>query len=384
MSRDEKKSRSSRPDTSRINTLGQQARQLEDLLDELDRSTGKGSAKRSHARSAFREQAILTTVRQPEGGEVELRLACRNLSVGGMSLMHSAFLHPGTQLSVDLPLASGGIRRVDGKVVRCSHVKGMIHEIGVKFHEPIHLREFQRTDPFDMVFSYENVKPADLKGMVVHLDPSEIDRKIVRHILRDTALSIRGVETTEEALTLIEKGCDVIIMEYGLNDSDAAMFTSMLRSEGHMQPVIVVSSNTTKDAANLIRRSAIEVFLPKPIDADRLMSALAEFLYGDAASSDSKNNLAPSEAMKELASLFSKDLSTYADKLEAALNENDDEAIFRIAIQIRGTALSLGLTQLGTLASDVSDRLGDRQSPAMLTRQIRKLITHCRSPRPVS
>ncbi len=382
MNKNAKPSRSSRLDTSRVNTLGSQAKNLNDLLDELDRAPGTRSSKRNHARLPFRAQAIATTIRQADGGEVHLRLACRNLSIGGMSLLHSAYLHPGTSVAVELPLAVGGARMVKGKVIRCAHVRGMIHEVGVRFGEQINLRDFQRSDPFGMEFSYENVKPCDLKGLVVHLDPSEIDRKIVRHILRDTSLSIRGCETAAEARELIEKGCDLIIMEYGLTDTDGAVLTSSLRCEGQMHPVIMVSSNTTPEAAEMIRRSAVEVFLPKPIDPDRLMSAIAEFLLPTGRVREPSGS--DSEAMKELAALFSKDLVAYADRLESALSEQSSEGVLQIAQQIRGTALSLGFGQLGAMSGEVADRLGRKQPLSAMVRQVRGLITSCRSPRPVS
>ncbi|GAB4383875.1 MAG: hypothetical protein Kow0022_04840 [Phycisphaerales bacterium] len=367
--------------SGRQNTLGSQARGLEALLDELDRAAdGNAAIHRTHVRWPFRHAGITAHLTQPDGGDVTLSLACRNLSVGGMSVLHSAFLHPGTRIAVDLPRATKGVARVKGRIVRCSHVRGTIHEIGIKFDDLINLREFKRSDPFDAALAFENVKPSDLTGTILHIDPSQIDRQIIRHLLRDSSLSIRGCESVEEAMPYIERGCDLILCEFNLLTQDAATLAMTLRAEGHQQPIIVVSSNRSSATVEMIRRSPIDVFLDKPVKQDRLLSAIAEFLAPDSRRQEQKG-VELNGDLKEIASSFARSLNDYADKLEAALAEHDQDELIRLATELKGTAMALGFVKVGTIATELFDDLDQGQSLDNAARVARKLAMACRQSR---
>jgi CheY-like chemotaxis protein len=375
------KSRNRPAQSGRENTLGAQGRLLDELLDELD-GGGCANVHRSHSRWSFRERSIRAMLRQPDGGEVELALAARNLSVGGVSLLHSAFVYPGTVITVDLPRADKKIQRVNGQVMRCDHVRGVIHELGVKFEEAINLRDFQAADPFSETFSYENIDLSQLRGTVVHIDPSQIDRQIVRHLLKDTALSIRGCETLEEARPYIDKGCDLILAEFNMPDSDGAMLASLLRSEGHTMPIVIASSSTTKTTLDMIKRASVDVFIAKPIEEGRLIAAIAEYLAPESAYQDQKA-AGLDEGMRELAAMFSSGLGDYADRLEKAIEADETDEMFGIATQMKGSALALGFEKIGMCSTEVVQAIDENERKETLNRVVRKLIMACRTARPV-
>lgn len=55
----------------------------------------------------------------------------RDLSAQGLGLFHSSYLHPRTQVAATLKTTDGEEFRVTGQVVRCTHVRGSVHEVGV-------------------------------------------------------------------------------------------------------------------------------------------------------------------------------------------------------------------------------------------------------------
>jgi hypothetical protein len=57
----------------------------------------------------------------------------RNISAGGLAFLHRQALAVGQELEVDIPLLDRQVLCVEARVVRCRHVKGMVHEIGVEF-----------------------------------------------------------------------------------------------------------------------------------------------------------------------------------------------------------------------------------------------------------
>ena len=60
----------------------------------------------------------------------------------GMSLLHGVFVYPGTACKIALRSLGGEAVEVPGEVASCRWVDGRVHEIGVKFDEPIELDDF--------------------------------------------------------------------------------------------------------------------------------------------------------------------------------------------------------------------------------------------------
>jgi len=66
----------------------------------------------------------------------------RNLSPTGIAFLHGSFVYTGTGCVLALHDAQGKIVGVEGKVVRCQHVRGHVHDIGVRFSRPLDVKQF--------------------------------------------------------------------------------------------------------------------------------------------------------------------------------------------------------------------------------------------------
>ena len=100
--------------TERPNTIGMEAHHLDVLLNHLDTpADNKANTNRTYARWPFRRTAIKVNIFHPGGSEVSLKLACRNLSRGGVGVLHTAYIHPGSTCTVELPNETGSCDRID-------------------------------------------------------------------------------------------------------------------------------------------------------------------------------------------------------------------------------------------------------------------------------
>lgn len=63
----------------------------------------------------------------------------RNLSADGMSFLHSHMMYTGRPCVVQLPSRAGRWLSINATVVRCRHVRAMLHEVGIRFDRPIDL-----------------------------------------------------------------------------------------------------------------------------------------------------------------------------------------------------------------------------------------------------
>lgn len=66
----------------------------------------------------------------------------RDVSEGGVSFLHGVFVYSGTTCVTLLRTRDNETMLVPGKVVRCTHVAGRVHEVGVKFDHPIDVAPF--------------------------------------------------------------------------------------------------------------------------------------------------------------------------------------------------------------------------------------------------
>lgn len=89
-------------------------------------------------RYAVREGLVL----QVEGTQVHFVVRPRNLSAGGIAVLHGSFLYPGTACAIVLRELHGAQTLVEGRVIHCRCVHGRAHEVNIRFSQPIEIERF--------------------------------------------------------------------------------------------------------------------------------------------------------------------------------------------------------------------------------------------------
>src|SRR5690606_37388409 len=94
-----------------------------------------------------------------------------------------------------LPRLNGPPVVVPGRVVRCRHVAGVIHELGIQFQRSIDLREHLAQDPEEPLYTLESVKPERLAGSLLHLEPDPAEGRILGQAFAQTSVRVRRAAT---------------------------------------------------------------------------------------------------------------------------------------------------------------------------------------------
>lgn len=97
------------------------------------------SAKRQDTRYALPpEYSILGEFFLPQGASQRLLVSLRDISRGGLAMLYGNYVHKGTKCMF---IICDGQRKPrvtsSGEVIRCNHVKGTVHDVGVKFDRPL-------------------------------------------------------------------------------------------------------------------------------------------------------------------------------------------------------------------------------------------------------
>lgn len=104
------------------------------MADVSQRGTAHAS-KRGDARYALPpEFSVLGEFFLPEGATQRVIVSLRDISRGGLAMLHGNFVHKGTKcMFVVCDKDRKPVATASGEVVRCDHVRGAIHDVGVKF-----------------------------------------------------------------------------------------------------------------------------------------------------------------------------------------------------------------------------------------------------------
>ncbi len=260
--------------SSRVNSLGLAASALDTVLDALDQKTVAASRRRSFVRWPFRKESVqLALIRKGQPDQL-LALACRNISSQGISLLHCAYLQPGCLCGVLLP---GKEKRVvSGKVVRCEHRTGMMHEIGIQFSEPIDLREFAPITLQLKPSTLERVDANSLRGVLVHYCESRDERTAMRERFRATPLLLRSVADETALVNQVTLGCDAVLLD--ASRDRVKELVKLVRREAHIAIGGVALTNVEARMLQLSVGGLAGVVV-RPFTAETMTRFVAELLH---------------------------------------------------------------------------------------------------------
>ncbi len=371
----------SRP-SGRSNTLNLSAERLSAIMDELDAIGAGGSTRRNHSRLRFRKLAIELEVYQPSGGSVNFCVACRNLSRGGLSVVHSSYMHVGTKCRIRMQHKTDGEQWIAGEVVQCRHVTGRVHDVGLRFSQEIDVNDYVKVDPLSTSFSLERVDPSTLKGRVLLVTGNDIDRKLVEVYLSETALRMVHVPAYDEMLAQFTDPFDAVLCDFDMDAKAAGQVLQSLRSAGHRVPVIAISGDVSASAKDAIRESRASALVPKPVERIALLRALAEFILLNRGAGEQDAPAQPKQqtdpSLKALADLFVQDLQKFAEEIASCAKAGDEKNLRYICARIRGTGPVLGHASVADAAEKVLTQLDAEGSIAAAEEAVNALTSLCK------
>ena len=110
---------------------------LAEVLDELDKiKQAAPSERRKFDRQSHRSMNVVLLVKEA-GRERAFMVATRNISQGGASILHRQMVYAAQRCRLVFRLPDSKHLLVPSVIVCCRHVRGITHEIGVRFRRPI-------------------------------------------------------------------------------------------------------------------------------------------------------------------------------------------------------------------------------------------------------
>jgi two-component system sensor histidine kinase RpfC len=201
-------------------------------------------------------------------------------------------------------------------------------------------------------------------------EDNAVNQRVIVGILERAGHRVRVVDDGEQALDVLEnERFDVVIMDLNmpeLGGLDAARAYRFMDPEAVQVPIIMLSADVTSEAIKECEDAGIDAFLPKPIEARRLLDTIASLIAkratAQAASGDGAeetqaviNSAALAELalissdntfMPELLNGFIQDGEALLRQMEAAVAAEQYETLRDLVHALKGSAVTLGAEQL--------------------------------------
>lgn len=112
------------------------------VLQELEEAAAHPVSSDLRASHRYRYHVREGLLLQVPGFPVQFIVRPRNLSTGGVSVLHGSFLYPGTTCTIMLKTIDGEQLCIDGRIIRCRCVHGRAHEVNIRFDKQIEIENF--------------------------------------------------------------------------------------------------------------------------------------------------------------------------------------------------------------------------------------------------
>lgn len=263
------------------NSLGIAPEVYEKLLERIESSATlalRDSDHRLHKRICYHSPFLSLSLSARHMSASTICVVTRNISRSGISVLHSNFIHPGTLATVSLQRLDSSVIPIRGKVVRCSHLSGIVHEVGIKFDIEIHPQEFIRFLPLDAFRSLNQTSPHQLTGKVDIITSNNELFNSVKEVLEDSDVHLQQYSNIDEFLLTDPTDDRVVISVHESPSSQGPLMAHKLRAADYQGPLILMGQIEAKQDTGAFQLSTADTFLPYPFDANDLYTALGEYL----------------------------------------------------------------------------------------------------------
>ena len=167
------------------------------------------------------------------------------------------------------------------------------------------------------------------------VDDNEVNREVVREMLRRLGHDVTTANDGEEALaTLTGKSFDAVFMDVQLPGINGLEVTRRFRVMTRATPVIGLTAHTSREDRDRCLAAGMSAVLTKPVIAQQLESALQSVVARDAISEITGGNPA---LLARVRDAFARQTPELLDAMRDAVSRGDAEGLARHAHKLKGS-----------------------------------------------
>jgi len=346
-----------------IDSLRLSQREEEALMEQLDLEShaARGADLRRDERLPYRcSSGMIVTLEHPGGSVANYLVRPRNLSRHGVGFLHGNFIHQGSHCKLHLLKLDGTPHVLEGCVVRCRHISGLVHEIGVRLDDAVDMGSFIRIAEEGSDQTENSIELPQLAGVVLYVGSSEDDRRLLQFHLNSLGVDLALASEALPALELIRsRRFDLVILEARLSGMTGPELAVLLRGEGFKRPILLVQDHGADAGGHAAVPSGCTDVLGKPLTLELVLRTLEQHLVASAREDDSclysANWSRSAERPRILFGLGR--IEEQVRRLDECARESAAADIERLAPDLASLATAHGYPDIARLATEMA-RIG--------------------------
>lgn len=364
------------PKEGYIDALRLSEREQSEILARLDAKSAlfQGDNRRDGSRFRYQlPQGLIVEITHPGGSVTSYLVRPRDLSSRGMAFLHGAFVYPNSPCRLILRTIKGAAAAIAGKVVRCQHVTGRAHEVGIAFAKTLKLQDYLAFDgPAEGGISSEL---PELRGQVLYIENSVVDRELLRFHLRHQGVTITMAGTVAEGSTRLSKQkFDVVLADIDQLEIPVAQLMESLRGATHTGPVIAVTADESSPNLAAIKSESKLQILVKPYPLESLLKTLAAVMPSNGPARELLSEFWGNEEMRPLITTFVHDMREKLTQIEEQARSGTWPAVQKLSLELKGAAGGYGFSAIQQAAQELHVMSKSQQAIEQLQGKIKELI----------
>jgi len=272
------------------------------------------------------------------------RVHARRLSSNGAAVLHGAYLNIGTRCVLQLPGMPNG---VVAHVGDCRHVRGMIHEVDLRF-----------ATSATPAATHGGGASGRLSGTMLFVEESPVEQQFFKHYLKETDFEVMVASSLAEAKRSIGKlRPDVMMVATSIDESEIAQFAKET-DEAYpdtVGPLIIASDPNHQCVRAEIARTGREP-LRKPFAAEALAAYLNEH-YTPYSRNRRRIEPARTDLPPELVGAYVDELHRVSRAIAEHLGARRFPELRSACLRVKGSARSFGFDEVERIASEAAATL---------------------------
>jgi hypothetical protein len=268
-----------------LNTVNLQEDEWQRLMGRLDvvanckggMISQQGNDRRDDSRLPFRRSGIPIVLRHKDKADKRAIVCTRNVSRGGVGLVHGSFVHPGTTAEVYLPLLDETWLRTTGTIVFCRHLTNKLHELGCRFNEPVPLEMI--VDPDAVAHTDRSLTGDALQGRRVLIVTEPGNGCKAADQLREAGAEVYTASSIDEAVSKCrEHSVELILLDFRAVRRDPGPAVARLRVERCRQMIAVFNVDRKVDPNGLAESWQVDIAFGEDINFEALVEGVVWIL----------------------------------------------------------------------------------------------------------
>jgi PAS domain S-box-containing protein len=253
-------------------------------------------------------------------------------------------------------------------------------------------------------------QPQRLPGMrILAAEDNPMNRLVLEQMLQqegaEVTFAFDGAQALEQVLHHGATHFDIVLCDIQMPVMDGYEATSALRTLAPDLPVIGLTAHAFNEAREQASRAGMLAYLTKPVMLDTLVSVIHQHARRGAPQETRQPQMSPAELASTTSAapsdwdsmlkhfyaqptLLTRLIETLADtmpglwtQLEQARREHDIQALFKLAHNLKGTALNLHAIELGRLATLTQEQAREHHTDMFLSAKcladcLREFMSH--------